>query len=991
MLEKLKQLIHLFQSNESEYLKSDYNEQECRLEFIDAFLECLGWDVTNKINNPPSLKEVKVEKYVQNMKKPDYTMTFHGFNKFFVEAKKPSVDITLDPEPSFQARRYGWNAKHNIVVLTNFKNLYIYDTTVIPKHVDGVNICLLKKYHYLEYLQKYDEICSLIGRYSVYSGEFDKLFENNLVNPSLISVDKSFLDDINGWRIDLANKLYQIDKAKYSDMELLNDSIQLFINRLVFLRICEDRNLKTYIELNETIKDESVIKEKLNILFKKSDAQYNSGLFDGEGILFDLDNEIIMEMVKRLYYPQSPYLFNIIETNILGEIYEIFLTEHLCFKEDGKIGLEKKQECKDKSIVTTPIEIVNSIIEKCIDFEPKNLNDIYNYKIIDIACGSGVFLEEAFKKICNVCYSWCENNDVTNLEYTSNGNKKIKYNIKKNILENCIFGVDIDPRAVEVCKFSLLIKLLEDESDVSLINEKPILPNLDQNIQCGNSLIEMVDVKGVAISNLLNINPFNWTNINNSRKFDCVIGNPPYVKTEDIHKINTKEEFNIYCRKYKSAYKQFDKYFLFIEKALSILKNKGVLGMIVPNKFLKIDAAKKLRELLVQSRANLNIIDFGSNQIFEEKTIYSSLLIAKKSNIDEVIYVKCDSKKNLVVNEFYDNLRLKTSELDGEVWAFSTLFNATQTNAFLDLSSKADIYNGIQTSMEKPHIYWIEKKQIVSENYKLITFNFNGKTFKVEKSILRPYFKPINNNQKGNGSYDLLETDKYIIYPYSKEGVLFGIEIMKKKYPNCFKYLKSFYSLLVPKQVNKIGRRDVPSATKDTWYQFGRTQNLTAFNDREKIVVKNMFEKPMFAYDDTNMILSSGGTAGYSAVSARKDVKDPYSIEFIQAWLASDITVSIFKDIASQFEGGFYAIGTAKLNKIRIANLDFKNPTDKKEHDKVTKIVREIREIKKQMKLIRRQIEINTLNLKIESLISEVNGIIKKIYERKFMYNEIEK
>ena len=175
-----------------------------------------------------------------------------------------------------------------------------------------------------------------------------------------------------------------------------------------------------------------------------------------------------------------------------------------------------------------------------------------------------------------------------------------------------------------------LVKLLEDESDVSLVNEKPILPNLDQNIQCGNSLIEMVDAKGLTTSTLLNINPFNWTNINNSRKFDCVIGNPPYVKTEDIHKINTKAEFSIYCKKYKSAHKQFDKYFLFVEKALSILKNKGVLGMIVPNKFLKIDAAKKLREILVQSGANLNIIDFGSNQIFEEKTTYSSLLFVKK-------------------------------------------------------------------------------------------------------------------------------------------------------------------------------------------------------------------------------------------------------------------------------------------------------------------------------------------------------------------------
>lgn len=983
MKELLKQLVNQFSNNESYYNNPAYNEQECRLEFIDKLLQSFGWDVKNDKHLSPLKKEVFVEKYESNMKRPDYSLTFHGYTKFFVEAKKPSVDLNGDVNPSIQARKYGWNAKHPVVVLTNFKDLFIYDSSVCPKNDDGINTALIKKYHFTEYLDKYDEIISFIGRETVYSGEFDRKNTTNSFSTShdSIKVDDAFLNDINKWRIELACNLYNTGDDKYKDLKYLNDSIQHFLNKIIFLRICEDRNLDTYQTLIDSIKNQSILKEELNKLFRKSDAKYNSGLFSDPVIVFDLDNDVISDIVKHLYYPDCPYLFNIIEPNLLGNIYELFLVEKLSLDCDGNICLAKKNAAADKSVVTTPVEIVKSIVASSVEplVKNKTLDEIYNINVVDIACGSGIFLEEAFAVLCDSALAWCEQNDNQKIEFTSNGDKKLTFDIKRKILVNCVFGVDIDSQAVEVCKFSLLIKLLESENNLTLNNYLPILPSLDHNIYCGNSLVERRDLpQSCDIDMLLAINPFNWNGINRGNKFDCIIGNPPYVKTEDMHATLLPAEFDIYTRKNKTASKQFDKYYLFIEQAKTILKENGIFGMIIPNKFMKIDNAKNLRHLLRKNDGEITIIDFGDAQLFEDKTIYSCLLTFKSVGDGLIHYKHCESLPSLITNSFGSESEEIIDSIGDDVWAFSEKYNNTFNDAFEDLTRLFDVLNGIQTSMENPHVYWIGDNQITREDSSLLYFTFNDHDYCVEKAILRPYFKPINNDEKGGGSFDLIATNKQIIYPYDDEGRLYSSETMATQYPNCWAYLNAHYDILVPKQVSPNGRRDIPNATPETWYQYGRTQNLTAFNNAKKIIVRNMFNKPMFAIDDSNMILSSGGTAGYSAIK-RKD-NSVYSLEFIQAWLNADYTVEILKDIASQFEGGFYAIGTSKLKKIRIPHLDFNNVDDVAFYNGINRNVNEINILMRKLKTLSRQHEIDLIKEENEKLIKEINEWISKYY-----------
>ena len=300
-------------------------------------------------------------------------------------------------------------------------------------------------------------------------------------------------------------------------------------------------------------------------------------------------------------------MFNIIEPDLLGKIYELFLTEQLVLLENNKIGLGKKKDCCNRAVVTTPTEIVKYMVEKALSklCTGKTPSEILNLRIADIACGSGIFLEEAFAFLQDYCVQWyIQNGQIEHLiEYRVNL-YKLPLQEKKDILCSCIYGIDIDIHAVEVAKFSLLIKLIEDETEPSVASVFPILPDLSRNIQCGNSLISPADLIGMdkKDNQILDIVPFDWRWINNGRCFDAIIGNPPYVKTEEMHKLMPNAEVAIYKSKFQTSHKQFDKYFIFIEQAIRKVKENGFISYIVPNKFFKVGAGEKLRSLIAKEQ-----------------------------------------------------------------------------------------------------------------------------------------------------------------------------------------------------------------------------------------------------------------------------------------------------------------------------------------------------------------------------------------------------
>lgn len=994
-MEKLQTLVNRFKDSLPYYKngKNSYNEHSCRIEYIDPFLELLGWDVANDKGLAPQYREVIAENYSTDGNRPDYSLTLRGVTKVFLEAKKPSVDISCDKETAFQARKYGWNARHKIVILTNFENLVIYDTTIVPKESDACHVARYRKYHYLEYLEKFDEILSLISRDTVYSGVFDKYFDEHFAKSGSQrqQVDELFLAQINQWRISLSNELY-LKQDKYHSLAVLNDAVQEFINQIVFLRICEDKNLPLYHRLQDTIHDSSQLHVKFEELLRNADKRYNSGMFSDKSIIFDLDSGVIRDIIKELYYPQSPYLFNIIEPNMFGKIYEMFLTEQLILRDNGRIGLAKKKDCINRSVVTTPTEIVKYMVEKtmsrlCFGKQPIELLSL---RIADISCGSGVYLEEIFAYFQTYCVDWYLDNDRSHLIEIDNSRYKLPLEEKKKLLCSCIYGIDIDVHAVEVAKFSLLIKLIEDETAPSVVDVTPILPDLGKNIFHGNALVGSSELKGLNITQeeRLDIVPFDWEEMGIDKAFDAIIGNPPYVNTEDMHALIPPTEFKVYKKNYVSSHKQFDKYFIFLERAIQKVQVDGYVCYIVPNKFFKIVAGEKLSQLISRQKLLVRLDDFGDAQLFEDKTIYSSIVLLQKNQHDEFIYSNIDSANKLWAGEEVRTVSLDTASINGFPWRLTT--NAEVISMLkklkgiaVPLKKHADIFNGIQTSAERPKpVYWFSAENVCQETEKTFEIEKDGKKYSIEKAILKPYFKPTKQAERGLDSYSILDTDKLIIFPYDSKGQLIPLEEMRNRFSGAYNYLQAHYDRLVPKGLSPAGKRDVQNATPETWYQYGRTQALTSFINTPKLIVGVLSKKPMYAFDDKDMFIASGGTAGYCAIK-HKDGSE-YALEYIQAWLSHPYTESILQIIGSDFEGGFKSRGSSLLYRLPFVELDFNVPSQKELYDRVVGASREIYQINGQLADNPSKGDKDTWQRQKSALIASIEELIGKVYRLEF-------
>lgn len=974
----LKELINRFKVNYEFYNNSKYNESECRLEFIDGFLKDFGWDVQNSNGKSPNLKEVVVESYEQELGKPDYTMTFNGISTFFVEAKKPAVNILDNSDCSFQARRYGWSAKHRISILTNFKELLIYDCSDMPKSNDPTSKNLIAKYNYLEYFNKYDEIYELISKEIVYNGKFEEKFKSFSAIGQ--TIDEMFLKQINDWRVQLGQELFNI---KGGNIEDINIEIQEFINEIVFLRICEDRNLPLYKTLQKSISIDSMLQKELEKIIEIADKRYNSGIFKERNIINELDKNILKNIITDLYYPNSPYDFTVISSNILGEIYEVFISETLIVK-NNEVILQAKKENLNRAIVTTPYDVVKFMVSKSLEkfTNKKSPEEIKKLRIADIACGSGIFLTEVLDYLINYCQDWYEKNKkYDNLEETYTNTYKLTYKEKKEILTNCLYGVDIDYQAVEVAKFSLLLKVLENETEETVINEKPVLPSLDSNIVNGNSLIDLEMIEDATTDELINIRPFSFNDINGGNKFDLIIGNPPYVKTEDMINLQDKKEVQAYKSKYYVAYKQFDKYFVFIQRAIDLVKDDGTVCYIVPNKFINNVSGEKIRELISENKYLKMFIDFNYQQVFKDKTIYSSIILLNKSKEENFEYSYINSYEEWIINNKSDIYNeISCNEIDKNPWILSMDLEKMKElkklfNNSIQLSEIARPFNGVQTSLNR--IYVIKGKEILGENENYIIINKNGKKYNIEKEVLKMYFQPINKVEKNVNSFDPLVTDKYIIFPYDKNGEL--IDINLSQYSGIKEYLLDNYDLIVPKQISgKSTGRDIPNANENNWYQFGRVQAINEFNNEEKLIVGVMSKEPMFMYDNENLVIQSGGTAGYCGIKMKENNK--YDLFFLQAYLSHPIINDVMEKMGSDFEGGFYSRGTQVLEKLPIINVDFENEKERALYDKIVEKTKKIYELNIVLKSsLLRDRTLNTVDSK--AIINLKNHIIKGIMD----------
>jgi REP element-mobilizing transposase RayT len=524
---KISELINRFEEQFKSYKNPDYNETLTRQDFINPFFKALGWDIDNDEGYAEAYREVIHEDKVKvgsATKAPDYSFRLVGGKRlFFVEAKKPSVVIKDDILPAYQVRRYGWSAKLAISIITDFEEFSVYDCTKKPLPNDKASVARIKYLTFHDYLKEFDFIWDTFSKERVLKGSFDKYIQSDTNKKGTTTVDKEFLQSLDKWRTYLATGISLRNKNLNEDE--INFAVQQFIDRIIFLRIAEDRGVEVYGNLKYAIKQGDYYKNLFN-LYQKADEKYNSGLFDfrKDQISKDLviDNKVIKSIINELYYPECPYEFSVLAVEILGSAYEQFLGKVIRINKSHYAVIEEKPEVrKAGGVYYTPQYIVEYIVNNTVGklVEGKIPKEISNIKIVDPACGSGSFLIGAYQYLLD----WHKH------YYTNNGKptkgKKdspltpegaLTTGEKKRILLNNIHGVDIDVNAVEVTKLSLLLKCMEGETQasigyqLSMFNER-VLPTLDNNIKDGNSLIDLDFYSGqLDLGFEKKIKPFNW-------------------------------------------------------------------------------------------------------------------------------------------------------------------------------------------------------------------------------------------------------------------------------------------------------------------------------------------------------------------------------------------------------------------------------------------------------------------------------------------------
>lgn len=953
---QLNELVSAFEKDRNVFSTTKYNETQLRNDFLDPLLMSFGWDVNNEASKTQFLRDVIQEESIdiedETFKKnPDYTLRIQGLRKMFVEAKKPSVDITKSSEGAFQTRRYGWNANLGISILTNFDKLIIYDCRYKPDATDDERVARKHVFDLSDFVYEFEKIYDLISYDSASSGRLDDLFSvDERVGHTF---DDYFLQQIESWREKLAQSVVKRNEQLMS--EDINFLIQRLLNRIVFLRICEDRTIEKY-ETLKNIQDYN----QLKTLFQQSDKKYNSGLFnfieDNLSLNIELDSEVLIEIFNELYYPLSPYNFAVVDPVILSQIYEKFLGSYVVIDEERHLSIVSEPEVVvSNGVVPTPKLIVEQIVKETLNplVIGKDSKKLAELKIADICCGSGTFLISVYDFLLKSTIEKFQEENIIDSELIyecADDTLALTLKAKRIVLEQNVYGVDINPYAVEVTELSLLLKLLEGESGASIdyfINQyaDKVLPTLSDNIKCGNSLVDnkFFEFMPRAINDdhlLFRVNPFDWKMefpfLIDTDGFDAIVGNPPYVKIQNLVKFFPEE-----IKYYKDDMSGFtvakkgpiDKYYVFIQHAITLLNPTGFLGYIVPHKFFLIKGGEALRKFITESCNLSKIIHFGVTQVFPNRSTYTAILILQKEQNERFDFKRVRKITPDLLDSGENYIQYNQDYLSAKPWIFlsneiEAIFNKLKVERAVPLKSLADICVGLQTSADKIFIFTPE-----GETEKTYTFSFNGTRKEIEKGICLPCIYKLSIRL-----FDTILPNAQMIFPYIiQEGKAEVIteEHFSENYPLCWAYMNDHKTQLEKRSIN---------GKNPKWYQFGRSQSLTRFHDSSKLIWSVLLNEPSYVYDKLNIQITGGGNGPYYSLVNNSN----YSIFYFIGILGHPLFERMVKAGASEFVGSYYSHGKQFIENIPIIEIDPDNVEEIRLYNAIVKSVKDSIKTKEQ-------------------------------------------
>jgi adenine-specific DNA-methyltransferase len=997
--EKVCELVDDFEKHRDLYM-SNFDEASTRKRFIDKFFSALGWAVEpdNKIS--PHLQEVTVEDPQKQMKNEgtkfaDYAFfTVNGEKRkhaFFVEAKQPSVDIK-SALPYLQVKNYAKYKGLPISILTDFEQFHIVDcrTPFSAKHsLEGDH----KEFIYTDFRDKnkFRFVFDLLSKKSVHEGSIESYVTTLKAKKGYVvakdpyeKIGDEFLAYIEQLRFDVASNLKKIENSL--DGEELTEATQKLIDRLIFIRFLEDKHIeqKSYVQkwsdskkpYSEFLKDCREFDKVYNGIIFKQHPIVDNAKFSNQDDWF---RKVCSDMVDP--FSDKKFYFNYIPVHILGSVYERFLGS-IVRATPKNIKIEQKPEvAKANGVFYTPKYIVDHIVSKTVGRIIQGLkpSEVSEKSFADIACGSGSFLIGVYDCIHNYLVEYYNRRKSDAQKdgciLDSNGFYRLNLMQKRNILTNNIFGNDIDAQAVEVTQLSLFLKMLENESQETIIEkgnlfDVAILPNLNRNIFHGNSLIgkEIYSQKELfSEGDFKKLYPFEyWDNLPKQKYlggFDVLVGNPPYVK-----EYTSRQTFeNVKLGKLNAYYQgKMDLWYFFVCYGLDLLKPNGLLGYIVPNNWVSNAGASILRNKIITDSKIIALIDFEDFMVFQNASIQTMIMLLSKNNTDDnySFFSQTFKGKKINTSDVEADLVSETSNFsiikDAQINREKLLnkflkFDAENIDEILDkiikcrnfvLDAKAEVAQGIvapQDSLNKKGAEILKGKVpkgngifVISESEKT-DLNLN----KTELDLVKPFYTTIE-----LGKYHGVKKNKFwIIYTDST----FKNPSSIKPYPNIKKHLDTFSSI--------ITSCNYP-------YGLHRSRDQKFFKGIKLISVRKC-ETPSFTYTDFDCYVSQT----FNIIkSSRLDMK--YLCGLLNSSLIKFWLLKKGKMQGSQFQ----------VDKEPLLEIPIYVPTDKQEIDKVAKEVDKVIALKETLSKAKTEGDKTFYQNQIISIESSIDELVFDLY-----------
>jgi hypothetical protein len=673
---------------------------------------------------------------------------------------------------------------------------------------------------------------------------------------------------------------------------------------------------------------------------------------------------------------------------ILGNVYEQFLGKVIRLTASHQAKVEEKPEVKKAGgVYYTPSYIVDYIVKNTVGklCEGKTPKQIEKIKILDPACGSGSFLIGAYQYlldyhrdfyVSNGMDSRLRGNDTSSSRRRLNkpvyqgkgGQWFLTIDEKKRILLNNIYGVDIDSQAAEVTKLSLLLKVLENETQESLrLFHERALPDLGNNIKCGNSLIGTDFYKNQQLSlfgdeQQRKINAFDWQKefakilTGKNLGFDAVIGNPPYVQAGLI--TDYKEYFST---RYTTFTATNDLYVFFIERSFQLLSKQGIYGMIVSNKWIRADYGRSLREY-VSNKVNVHrLLDFGELPVFKNVGVFPCIILGSPLSRQNsaTIYV---SIKFLPPSESIEGqvkklgLSLNLSKLKPSSWTLAPL----KVTSLLDKLDHNGIAIGKISGMQirRGVLTGFNPAFIIDEKIKQKLINEDASA----RKIIKPFVSGDETRR-----YSISWQGRYLIFTYR------GIDI--SQYPSILRYLSVWRNNLEPKKSSKDKEGRKPGQYK--WYEIQDTTKYALEFEKPKIIYGQFQIAPHFVFSDSTLYF---GSNHYMMVHDNINF-----LLYMCGILNSKLYFFYMKHIAGILgdanDGGRLISQKSHILKFPVRAINFSKSDDKKQHDKIVSLVEEMLELHKKISKIKNPDEKTRIQRQINSTDGQIDKLVYELYD----------